>query len=269
MRLAGTTVAAGLLLSPAVPAAAMDLVTGTAVYELSLDPAKGMAGVGGSISGRLESGLFRTCGGYDTTTHLDARIMPSTGGALIMKLDSDVTETSDTLRFKTAGRFGLQVLQDMAGIATLTPDGVVVKLERPTAEELTLGGGPVLFPTALVTRAIEAAKAGERFVTSRVFDGSEKEVWSVSVVIGDPRSANESDDEKAFAAALGIEEVKRWPMKPSYFPPSAGGDQAPAFATDAVLYENGFVLGATYDFGQFAMRLSLVEFKPAAAESCP
>jgi hypothetical protein len=127
----------------------------------------------------------------------------------------------------------------------------------------------VVFPTALVTRAIEAAKAGERFITLRVFDGSEKEVWSVSVVIGDPRSANESEDEKAFAAALGIEDVKRWPMKLSYFPPSAGGDQAPAFATDGVVYENGFVLGATYDFSQFAMRLSLVEFKPAAAKECP
>jgi hypothetical protein len=269
MRLAGTIVAAGLVLSGVVPAAAMDLVSGTAVYELSLDPAKGMAGVGGSISGRLESGLFRTCEGYDTTTRLEAKIMPSTGGALTMKLDSDLAETSGTLRFKVAGRFGLQVLQDTQGIATLTPEGVTVKLERPETEELTLDGGPVVFPTALVTRAIEAAKAGERFITLRVFDGSEKEVWSVSVVIGDPRSANESEDEKAFAAALGIEDVKRWPMKLSYFPPSAGGDQAPAFATDGVVYENGFVLGATYDFSQFAMRLSLVEFKPAAAKECP
>jgi hypothetical protein len=267
MRLAGTIVAAGLVVS-AAPATAMDLVSGTAIYELSLDPAKGMAGVGGAISGRLESGLFRTCEGYDTTTRLDAKIMPSTGGALSMKLDSDLAETSGTLRFKVAGRFGLQVLQDTQGVATLTPGGVTVKLERPKTEELALDGGPVVFPTALVTRAIEAAKAGERFITLRVFDGSEKEVWSVSVAIGDPRSANESEDEKAFAAALGIEDVKRWPMKLSYFPP-AGGDQAPAFATDGVVYENGFVLGATYDFGQFAMRLSLVEFKPAAAKECP
>jgi hypothetical protein len=154
MRLAGTIVAAGLVVS-AAPATAMDLVSGTAIYELSLDPAKGMAGVGGAISGRLESGLFRTCEGYDTTTRLDAKIMPSTGGALSMKLDSDLAETSGTLRFKVAGRFGLQVLQDTQGVATLTPGGVTVKLERPKTEELALDGGPVVFPTALVTRAIE------------------------------------------------------------------------------------------------------------------
>jgi hypothetical protein len=119
-----------------------------------------------------------------------------------------------------------------------------------------------------VKRAIAAASAGERFVTMRVFDGSETDVWTVSVVIGDPRSANESDDEKAFAEALGITDVRRWPMKLSYFAPGQAGDAAPAFATEGVVYENGFLLGATYDFSHFVMRLSLVEFKPTAAKEC-
>ena len=57
-------------------------------------------------------------------------------------------------------------------------------------------------------------------------------------------------------------------MKLSYFPPQAGGDTAPAFATEGVVYENGFMLGATYDFGMFGMKLGLVEFKPAAAKAC-
>jgi hypothetical protein len=262
-------VAAALALAASAgPAlAAEELVSGMAVYELALDPSKGLAGVGGTISGRLESGLFKVCDGYRSTARLDAQIMPSTGGALTMKLDSDLTETADALRFKVSGRFGLQVLQDTQGVATLTSDGLSVKFDRPVAEDRAFDGGPVLFPIALVKRAIAAASAGERFVSVRAFDGSEKEIWTVSVVIGDARSANESEDEKEFAEALGIADVRRWPMKLSYFPPG-GGDQAPAFATEGVVYENGFVLGATYDFGQFAMKLSLVEFKPAEAETC-
>jgi hypothetical protein len=269
MHLKGILAAGGMALAASVaPALAGDLVSGMAVYELTLDPSKGMAGVGGTITGRLESGLFQVCEGYRSTARLDARIRPSTGGELSMKLDSDLMETADTLRFKVAGRFGLQVLQDTEGVATLTPGGLSVKFERPAAEERSFESGKVFFPVALVQRAIEAAAAGERFITMPVFDGSEKEIWSVSVVIGDPRSANETEDEKAFAAALGIADVRRWPMKLSYFPPSAGEDRAPVFATEGVVYENGFLLGATYDFSQFAMKLSLVEFRPVAVKEC-
>lgn len=250
------------------PAQAMDLASGTAVYELSLDPSKGMAGVGGTISGRMEVGLFKVCEGYNTVTNLDARIMPSTGGALTMKLASDVLESKDSLRFKVAGRFGLQVLGNTEGVAKQSEDGISVALTRPDATTFTLDGGPVLFPIAFVQKAIEAAKAGEKFLSVRVFDGSERDIWTVSVTIGDPRSADETADEKAFAEALGISEMRRWPMTFSYFPPHATEDATPAFATGGVVYENGSVLGATYDFTHFVMRLSLVEYKPAAEKGC-
>lgn len=269
MRLKSAIVVAGLAFAgTGSPALAMDLASGTAIYELSLDPSKGMAGVGGTLSGRMEVGLFKVCEGYDTVTRLDARIMPATGGMVMMKLDSDLHETRDALKFKVAGRFGLQVLANTTGEARLTDDGVSVKLTTPEAAELALDGGPVLFPMAFVTRAIEAAKAGERLVSVQVFDGSVRDLWTVSVAIGDPRSVDESEDEKEFAEALGIRDMRRWPMTFSYFPPAAGEDAVPAFATGGVVYENGATLGATYDFTHFVMKLSLVEYRPAAAKGC-
>ena len=131
--------------------------------------------------------------------------------------------------------------------------------------------GDALFPVAMIEAAIAAAKAGETFREFRTFDGTGKgeEVWTVSVLITPAGEDDENEDDALFAAGLGFDDMARWRMGLSYFPPGSGGEQTPAFSTAMVVYENGFAQAAVYDLGEFAMSLKLSEFRPIAPKPCP
>ena len=127
-----------------------------------------------------------------------------------------------------------------------------------------------MFPMAMLEAAIQAAKNGKRFVQYQTFDGAGggSEVWTVSALIS-PASAETDEDEAMFVEGLGYGELEHWRMALSYFPPgSNAGEQTPTFSTSMVVYENGFAQAAVYDFGQFAMKLTLTEIQPIPPKPC-
>ncbi len=248
-------------------AAADELTTGTAVYELSLDPGKS-AGSLASLSGRMESGLLRVCDHFEGWNGMDAKVQLPDGREVSMAIRSTFTETENTLRFDVSGTLGSMVVDDSHGLATRTQNGISIVTDPPASKKIDFAGGEVLFPVALTNRAIAAARAGDHLLNVFAFDGSKSAVWPATAVIGDARSVSETDSEKAFAQALGMTNMEHWPMKLSYFLPDAPGDSTPSFSMDTVVYATGFSLGGVYNFGKFAMRLELVEFKPAAPKPC-
>ena len=56
------------------PAAAEDLITGTATYELSLDSSK--AGAVSSVSGRMIQSIRRNCDSYEVSADISADWRP-------------------------------------------------------------------------------------------------------------------------------------------------------------------------------------------------
>jgi hypothetical protein len=153
-------------------------------------------------------------------------------------------------------------------VATRENGGLSVSLTEPESGTFKFDG-EVLFPMAMTRAVIRAAEAGERFVEYTTYDGSGfgREHWLVSVVIAE--ADEDSGDDAAFAEGLGFGDMSRWRMTFNYFAPEPGDEMTPTFSTDAIVYKNGFSQAAVYDFGQFAMALELVEFKPIAPEPCP
>lgn len=252
------------------PAFAADpLITGSAIYELELDPEKGGTVEMGDVSGQMRLSLLLDCKAYRVDASLDAAFSSPQGAALPMKMTSTLVEEGDTLHFDLNGTLAGVAVERAVGIARRTGDGLRVSLTQPTVAEKSFDG-PVLFPVAMIDAVIAAARAGKSFADFKVFDGSGhgEEVWSVSVVIGKVPGNADLGEEALFAAGLGFERIDRWHMTFSYFPPSAGGEQAPAFSTKGIVYANGFTLASVYDLGPIALRLRLVEFKPIAPKPC-
>ena len=250
-------------------AVAEDIITGTATYEVSLDSSKGTA-VGG-VSGRMIQSIRRNCGTYELSADLSADLAGANGAKLPLRMTSTAVEDERTLTFDVSAKFGPVVFEQASGTATKNADGLTVVLTAPEAKTIDLKGD-ILFPVAIAQKLVRDARAGEHFGIYRVFDGGGHGMaaWSVSAVIGDPSIARESAEEMEFASALGLAALKRWPMRLSYFPAAeATGEPQPVFAADGVVYENGFTSAAIYDYGQFAFRLTLVEFTPAPPTPCP
>jgi hypothetical protein len=266
-RISFAVLAAGCAL--AGPAAAQaPLVTGMAVYEVGLDPSKS-AGLG-AITGTMTATIERDCETWITEAELDAEISGADGVSLPLRVVSSHRETGASLTFDVTTTLADMEVDHASGAATRNGDGIAVALEEPKKRDLTLPGN-VLFPVAALEASIAAAKAGETFREFRTFDGTGngEEVWTVSVLITPVRADEENGDDALFAAGLGFEDMARWRMGMSYFPPESGGEQTPAFSTSMVVYENGFAQAAVYDLGQFAMSLTLSEFRPIPPKPCP
>lgn len=253
----------------AAPATAEEpLVTGVAVYEVGLDPSKGAAVTG--VTGTMTASIVRECDAYVTEAELDADIVGADGMSVPLRVVSTHRETSSSLAFDITTTLAEMEVDQASGTATRDDGGISVSLEGPSKRDFVLDGD-VLFPVAMLEAAIGAARAGEAFREFRTFDGTGKgeEVWTVSVLITPARDSDEDEDDALFAAGLGFDDLMRWRMGLSYFPPGSGGEQTPAFSTSMVVYENGFAHAAVYDLGEFAMRLKLVEFSPIAPKPCP
>jgi hypothetical protein len=248
--------------------AAESLVTGVAVYEVGLDPEKG-AGVA-TIAGTMTARLERDCDTYITEAELDADIAGVDGMSLPLRVVSSHSESGASLTFDITTSLADMEVDRASGTATRNGDGISVALKEPEERSIDLKGD-VLFPVAMLEAAITAAKAGETFREFRTFDGTGKgeEVWTASVLITPAGEDDESEDDAPFAAGLGFDDLARWRMALSYFPPGSGGEQTPAFSTSMVVYENGFAQAAVYDLGEFAMQLKLIEFRPTEPKPCP
>jgi hypothetical protein len=257
--------ASSALATPAL--AAEPIVTGLAVYDIGLGPAKD--GMISAISGTMSAKLERDCDTYVTEAALEAEISGPGGVTMPLSVVSSHRETADSLDFDIATSLSDMVVDAASGVATRGPGGLSVAVEEPEVRTVALEGA-ALFPVAMLEASIAAARAGETFREFRTFDGtgSGQEVWTVSVLIT-PAPGAADEDEAMFAAGLGFGDLKRWRMALSYFPPSSGGEQTPAFSTNMVVYENGFAQAAVYDLGQFAMRLTLTEFQPIPPKPCP
>ena len=245
--------------------AAEPLITGTANYAIAMT-AKGTARDGG-MSGDMTYALKRECDAYRIEASLDLTIA-GPAGDMPMKMRSILIERETALDFDLSGDLGGMIIEKAKGTATKTDAGLAIAVTEPAAKTWNVPG-PVLFPVAMVEEAIRVAEAGGTFAEHKVFDGSGngEEVWTMSLVITPVAESADLGEEALFATGLGFEDLDRWRMKFSYFKPGAG-DQMPAFATEAIVYANGFALATTYDLGPVALHLQLIDFTPEAPKPC-
>ncbi|KAB2876592.1 MAG: DUF1849 family protein [Bauldia sp.] len=258
----------GMLLFGAGPLSAEPLITGAATYELQLDPGNSAAAAA-DIFGEMTLSLERECSAYRTEAVMDIGLSTPDGKTVPMTMRSILIETGDTLDFDLSGEFGRSSIEEAKGTAKRTEAGLDVSVTAP-ADKAFAVAGPVLFPIAMVEAALAAAKAGRTFADYRVFDGSGhgEEVWSLSVFIAPVSPSEDLGEEALFASGLGFEALDRWRMKFSYFEPDAGGEQVPAFTTEAIVYANGFALATVYDLGGVALRVKLIDFAPLPPTAC-
>lgn len=259
----------GALLLAATPLAAEPLITGSATYEIEFDADKSTGSAAAGIFGEMILSLKHDCTAYRTDAAIDITFAPASGKPLKMAMRSTLVEDGDTLDFQIASEMGNAIAERAEGTARRSDDGISVALTAPSKKTFTVAG-PVLFPIAMIEAALAAAKAGKTFVDLQVFDGSAEgeEVWSLSVIVTPVAASEDLGEEALFATGLGFEALDRWRMKFSYFKSRAGGDQMPAFSTEAIVYANGFTLASVYDLGGAAVRLKLIDFSPIPPTPC-
>ncbi len=246
-----------------------------ALYELSLQKARGNATVE-SVRGRiLYNFTGSSCEGYTSDFRQVSELNSGEDKTTISDLRSTSWEEGNgkSYRFKIDTRMNDAEPSVIDGTAERTGDKVTVKLKQPVAKTFTIDGATV-FPTEQIHRVIDAAREKKSVLELQVYDGSDtgEKVYNTLTVIGaaipgdkapaTPDSSTNSDTMKP---------LTRWPVTVSYYDrdaKKADGEQTPVYAMSFELYENGVSRALVLDYNDFVINGALAKFDAKETKAC-
>ncbi len=224
-----------------------------AVYELSLLKGAG-AKAPMQARGRIAFDFSGSaCEGYVQNFRQITELQPEEGAARLSDLQSATFEAGDgaAYRFKIATTIDDGLAEDVDGNAQKSKTAQIsVELTKPKRKRLDLTG-PILFPTEHMRRILAEARAGNRILEARVYDGSGdgSKIFETMTVIGAPIAAAVMEKPVQIDA---FKNMRRWPVTISYFD-SEKKDEQPEYLLSFELYENGVSWALKLDYGDFVL----------------
>ena len=245
------------LLMGSGPAAAADpaapLAAHRALYQLTLDQARGTDVAG--ATGTMAYEVVDACDGWATRQRLQMTVTNRDGQDIEMLSDYTTWESKDGLnmRFRMRQTTETAVTSEVAGSATLEHTGGPGEAQYTAPETATrkLPAG-TLVPTAHTEAILAAARAGKKFITLPLFDGtSEKGAQDSSVAIfswNGPQPNQWPDLAKLPSGRVHV----------AFFDHDADGQQ-PDYEVSMRYWANGVADDLNMDFGDFVMKGRLSE----------
>jgi hypothetical protein len=217
-----------------------------AVYRLQLARTRGIRNID-AVGGRILIDLSGSaCEGYAQQFQQIIELQSVEGQNHFNDVRSATWEDGK------ARNFSFHTVTSHDGNRTDTVDGhaergaksVTVSLSKPRRQTF---GEPadVVFPIEQIRRIVEAARAGRRFITLAVYDGSQtgRKLYKTLTVIGRAISPGRRPPDDAAAKVPAMRQLTRWPVTVSYYDGNAhqgqGGELTPVYITGFELYENG------------------------------
>ncbi|WP_421723556.1 cell envelope integrity EipB family protein [Bauldia sp.] len=249
----------------------LNLAAHRAVYDISLLDAADDADVL-NVSGRLVVEFTGSvCAGYESKLRFVTRTENPDGQSFVTDTRSTSFEAADGshLDFANETYAGTVLAEQSQGEANRADDGIAVSLRKPEEKKVEIDG-PLVFPTAQMSRILMSAVRGEAFLSMAVYDGSEdgETVFETAGVIGRESTSADVGDETAVEDA-GMTGMRHWPVTLSYFDRDESGDETPFYVLSFIIYENGVGRALRIDYGDFALagKLTGLELLPSAP--CP
>jgi hypothetical protein len=260
----------GVGLAPVAAAASPPaLASHRAVYDISLLEAEEGTEVSG-VTGRLVLEFTGSeCAGYTSKLRFVTEMEDVDGALRLTDSRSETYESADGQRldFTNQTYANDTLAEESVGKADRLGDDVSVALTRPDEKRFVLKDS-VVFPTQQMERIIDAALAGDPFVSFEVYDGSEsgETVFETAGVIGKVSTSRDDAAAEPSVAAAGIAGLRHWPVTISYFDQRGGGEETPFYVLSFVVYENGIGRTMRIDYGDFSLtgKLTGLEMLPAS-----
>lgn len=260
----------GVALAPAV-AAPVGLAAHRAIYDLSLSSAKPDSPMA-DVNGRMVMEFTGSaCAGYSTKLRFVTRTEDPDGADQVTDSRSTMFEAADgkSLQFTNETYTDDSLAEESRGTANRKDKNVAVALTKPSDKSFDLASS-VVFPTEQMVKVIDAARAGQRFLSFDVYDGSEdgETVFATAGVIGAEMTDKDGGSEKVVKDS-GIAGLRHWPVTISYFEKKNGVDETPFYVMSFIVYENGIGRSLKIDYGDFALSGELTRLDLLPAAPCP
>lgn len=257
----------------AAPAAAE--ITGfsphRAVYDMKLLRTKPGSGIT-EMTGRMVYELTgSTCEGFAQNMRFVTRSSSDDGGETTSDIRTSSWEDANgsRLRFNSTQYQNDAVVEASQGDARrngASPEGVTVELTKPSTKTAQLPSN-VTFPMQHAVRMIEAAKAGDTYLSVNLYDGSEKgeKYYQTTAFIGRKFEPGSKRLPTTAKISETLDALPSWPISISYFEPGTDKiDSPPSYELSFRYFVNGVTSTLKIDYGDFALtgELSELQFLP-------
>ena len=256
----------------ALPAAADELASHRAVYELKLAQTRGNSPAMSARGRILYDFSGSACDGYALQFRQVSELDNGEGKVTLSDLRSTTWEDGAAQKFvfKSQNYLNETLTDSVDGQAERQDGKVAVSLTKPADRKFDLDAATA-FPTQHMRRIIAAARDNKSIVELPVYDGSEKgeKVYNTLTVIGQAIAPGERVPTDAAAGKEALAGLKRWPVTVSYFDKAAtSGEQAPVYAISFELYENGISRALMLDYNDFAISGELTSLEVRDTKPC-
>ena len=231
-----------------------------AAYRLALHD---QAGTGALVEAR--GGLViewrLECDGWVSRQRLGFVASTDGGGPINHDVRFTSWESADGTRLRYVVRSfeDNELKEEYRGLAELEGGGGVADFSAPRKEAVKLPPGTV-FPTEHMQLVLDAAAAGQRFVSHEVFDGFGFDALTqVTSVIGESRPAKPTD--------VGSEKGQAWPVSMAYYNIERG-EETPQFEASFLLDDRGILHDVLLDYGDFRLDATLEQLELLDRPDC-
>lgn len=250
--LAAPLLLAAMLAALPFQAQAVDLAGHRALYRLTL--ASSRADIS-NASGTMAFEMTDACEGWATRQRLRITTTNREGQDIEISSDYATFEAKDglSLRFNMRQSTEQAVSSETEGEAHLPAAGAAgeARYTKPDDRRKVLPAGTVL-PNGHTIAILEAARAGKKFITLPLFDGTSADGaqdTSVAIFSWDPPQAHK------FPALAALPSGR---VRIAFFDRDKGAT-TPDYELGMRYYENGIADDMSMDFGDFVMRATLQE----------
>ena len=244
-------------------AAADDLVSYQAVYEIKLQSASAAADVK-TINGQTHFILEDVCDGWRSVEDYALSFGFGDDGV------SNFISHYETWEANDASAFSFSVLENSNIEGEQKYDGFANASNGVAESFHTLDGGvttelpsSTMFPTAHMKLLLKKAKEGKRLHQSHIFLGGDlsSSLYLVNAVLGKERETEELD----VLGAVGMENY--WPVTIAYFKPDAVSSE-PTYEISFRIQNNGVIQSYAVDYGDFVMRADMSAASKLTPTAC-
>jgi len=237
----------------AATAQATDLAAHRAVYQLTLASSRGDI-IG--ASGTMAYEMVDACDGWAVRQRLRMNVTDRENREIEMGTDYATFESKDglSMRFNMRQTTETAVTSETEGTAKLERLGGPGEVQYKVPEDATKALPPgTLFPTPHTVAIIEAARAGKKFLSIPLLDGTTAggaQDTSIAIFSWDKPA------EHRFSALSKLNSTR---VRIAFFENKPGGSPTPDYELGMRYWENGIADDMTMDFGEFVMKATLVE----------
>jgi hypothetical protein len=257
-----------------LPAAATELVSHRAVYDLTLGSTEASASIV-TASGRLVFEIAgSSCEGYTVNSRFVTRVTDREGLTRTSDMRSATYETLEpaTFSFRNETFVDGEADSEVNGEARLEANGLVVTLTAPKESSVELPRA--IFPTAHTRLILDSVAAGDRVVEAPVFDSGDTAdtIYDTTTVIGPATEGLPGASESERRAFVGLPDAATIPthrLVISYFAANQPrGEPTPDHELAFTLLQNGISYDVTFDYGTFSLIGRLAELSLLPTTPC-